>query len=112
MNFKTLLSLYNDVTDTWLPRPGRPGYEQRRVVIAPSAQLPSQAHEWRDALVVLEQGRLEVECVGGNLETFDRGAVLCLAWLPLRLLRSTGGEPAVVLAVRRCRLTMGANGDL
>ena len=112
MNFGELLSLYNDVTDAWLPRPGAPEYEQRRVSIAPGAELVSDAADWSDALVVLERGGVEVECTAGTRQRYAARALLCLAWLPLRLLRSTGAEPAVLLAVRRRRPTMGANGDL
>jgi quercetin dioxygenase-like cupin family protein len=103
MNFARVLGLYNDVTDAWLPRPGRPEYEQRRLVIEPGAEHPSGADAWADALVVVESGRLEVECVAGARRTFQATAMLCLGWLPLRALRNTGAEPAVLVAIRRRR---------
>ena len=89
------------MTDSWLPAAGRPDYEQRRLVIASGAEQASCAAAWADALVVLERGSLEVECLAGARETFNAPAVLCLSWLPLRTLRSTGADPAVVVAVRR-----------
>jgi hypothetical protein len=112
MNFQTVLRLYNDVSDPWLPRAGHPAFEQRRVTIAAGAELLSDAAEWSDALVVLEQGRVEVECEAGSRQRYMARALLCLAWLPLRVLRSAGPGPAVLLAVRRRQPTMGANGDL
>jgi hypothetical protein len=103
MNFAPVLGLYNEVNDVWLPRPGRPEYEQRRLVIAPGAEHPSGADEWADALVVIESGRLEVECLAGARRMFQANALLCLGWLPLRALRNTGAEPAVLVAIRRRR---------
>ena len=91
------------MNDIWLPRPGRPGYEQRRLVIAPGAEHPSSAAEWPDSFVIVESGRLEVICQAGARWVFEAGAMLWLDWLPLCTLRSTGSDPAVLLAVRRRR---------
>ena len=91
------------MTHSWLPGAGRPDYEQRRLVIAPGTEHASSAAEWADALVLLERGSLEVECLAGARRTFEAEAMLCLDWLPLRALRSTGAEPAVLVAVRRRR---------
>ena len=88
------------MTDSWLPV-GRPNYEQRRLVIAAGDELASSAAEWADALVLLERGSLEVQCLAGARWTFHAGAMLCLDWLPLRILRSLGAEPVVLVAVRR-----------
>ncbi|MDQ3811469.1 MAG: hypothetical protein M3336_14380 [Chloroflexota bacterium] len=104
MNFARVLGLYNDVTDSWLPRPGRPQYEQRRLVIAPGAEHPSGADEWADAIVVIESGHVEVECLAGARRMFQANAMVCLDWLPLRALRNTGSEPAVLVAIRRRRV--------
>ena len=91
------------MNDIWLPRPGRPGYEQRRLVIAPGAEHPSSAAEWPDSFVLVESGRLEVVCQAGARRVFEAGAMLWLNWLPLCALRSTGSDPTVLLTVRRRR---------
>jgi hypothetical protein len=64
----------------------------------------SQPRAWaRGALVVIEQGRIEVEGLGGGRRTFERGAVLWLVGLPLRALHNHGPERAVMVAFTRHR---------
>ena len=57
----------------------------------------------RDALVVVEQGRIELEAMGGGRRTFERGAVLWLVGLPLRALHNHGPGRAVMVAFTRHR---------
>jgi hypothetical protein len=57
--------------------------------------------EWRDTLVLVAAGELEVECLSGRCERFRRGAFLSLAGLPLRALRNPGGETTRLAAVSR-----------
>lgn len=76
-------------------------FSRRVVTIEPGRARPYDADEWLDALVVVEQGELHVECRAGRFRTFGRGAVLCLTGLPLRALHNRGAEPAVLVAVRR-----------
>jgi hypothetical protein len=78
-------------------------FEVRRVAVAPGRARPYDTAEWRDALVVVEQGRIELECLGGCRLTFERGAVLWLTGLPLRALHNRGPEPAVIAAFTRRR---------
>src|SRR5688572_32660026 len=99
MSFARVLRLKNDMTDSWLPDGGRPDYEQRRLVIEPGGEYVSSAAEWADALVLLKHGSLQVECLAGARRTFEAEAILCLEWLPLRALRSTSAELAVLVAV-------------
>jgi hypothetical protein len=89
------------VTPAWLPSVERPNYEERRLVIPAGEELASSADEWADALVLIQRGSLEVECLAGAKRTFDAGAMLCLDWLPLRVLRSPGDVPTLIVAVRR-----------
>lgn len=58
--------------------------------------------QWRDALVVLVAGQLELERCTGGRDRYQCGAVLTLADLPLRALRNPGDAPAVLVSVRRC----------
>jgi quercetin dioxygenase-like cupin family protein len=78
-----------------------PGFEVQVTIVAPGRDHPWRETDWRDALVVVERGRVEIECTGGMRLSFGRGAVLWLARLPVRSLRGAGPEPAVLAAVRR-----------
>jgi quercetin dioxygenase-like cupin family protein len=79
-----------------------PGFDVQVTIVAAGREHPWREADWRDALVVVERGRVEVECTGGMSLTFGPGAVLWLAGLPVRSLRGAGPEPAVLAAVRRC----------
>jgi hypothetical protein len=78
-----------------------PPFRLRAVVVVPGEALAFDEAEWRDALVVVEQGEIELECIGGSRERFGRGDVLWLAGLPLRALGNPGLEPALLVAVSR-----------
>ena len=75
----------------------------RRIVVAPGAERAYDEAEWRDAIVVVESGRLELECSGGTSRGFRRGDVLWLIGLPLRALRNRGAVPTVLVVVSRLR---------
>jgi hypothetical protein len=78
-----------------------PRFELRVVTVAPGHRRDYDQAEWRDALVVVERGELELECLGGSRRCFRRGDVLWLEGLPLRALHNRGPEPAVLAAVSR-----------
>jgi hypothetical protein len=80
---------------------GLPGFEVRAVAVEVGIERIYNEAEWRDALVVVSRGEIELEFVGGGSCRFGRGSVLGLVGLPLRALRSTGTEPAVLVAVSR-----------
>jgi predicted enzyme related to lactoylglutathione lyase len=73
----------------------------RAVTIAPGDERPYDAAEWCDAIVSVERGELELECVSGACQRFERGSLLWLCDLPLRALRSTGRDPLLLVAVSR-----------
>jgi quercetin dioxygenase-like cupin family protein len=77
------------------------GFEVRLVAVAPGGSLAYHDAEWRDALVVVERGEIELESLSGSLRSFERGDVLWLAGLPLRALHNRGHQPAVLVAVSR-----------
>jgi catechol 2,3-dioxygenase-like lactoylglutathione lyase family enzyme len=83
------------------PTTGGRAFEAWRTVLAAGAQLPTSADDWHDALVIVEAGSLEVECLGGGHRRFEAGDMLCLAWLPLRALHNRGDTAVRLLAVRR-----------
>lgn len=79
-------------------------FDVRRIVFAPGTERPYDEAEWRDSIVVVESGRLELECDSGSSRRFGRGAVLWLIDLPLRVLRNAGTAPTVLVAVSRPRI--------
>jgi hypothetical protein len=78
-----------------------PGFEFRAVAVEAGVERIYDEAEWRDSLVVVTRGEIELECVGGESCRFGRGSVLCLVGLPLRALRSRGTEPALLVSVSR-----------
>jgi hypothetical protein len=90
---------------------GDQAFQVRRIVVAPGAERPYDESEWRDALVVIESGKLELECRSGTRSRFDRGDVLWLIGLPLRVLRNRGAVPTVLVAITRFRPARTAHFD-
>jgi hypothetical protein len=78
-----------------------PLFDVRTVDIAPAAMRAYDAGEWRDALVVVERGEVELESLHGSLRSFGRGSILWLADLPLRALHNRGPDHALLVAVTR-----------
>lgn len=88
---------------TFLGRRLPSAFDVRVVTVEPGRARPYASAEWRDAMVVVEVGSLELECVDGGRERFERGDVLMLAGLPLRALHCGGEVAAVLVAVSRRR---------
>jgi hypothetical protein len=88
--------------------------ELRTVVLAPRRRLAYDQADWRDAVVVVEGGELEVEWLGGSRQRFLRGDVLCLSGLPLWALHNPGCEPIVLAVVsrRKTPMSLGPAGRL
>jgi hypothetical protein len=86
-----------------LRRPLPPGFELRIVVVAPGRPRAYDESEWRDALVVVERGEIELESLGGSRARLLRGDVVWLRGLPLRALHNPRREPALLVAVSRRR---------
>lgn len=81
-----------------------PRFERRVVTVAPGRARPYDEAEWRDAIVVVERGEIELEGLSGRRGCFRRGDILWLAGVPLRALHNHGCKPAVLVAVsRRCQ---------
>jgi hypothetical protein len=77
------------------------GFRRRVVELAPDQVLRFDAAAWKDTIVVLTAGEIELECSSGERRRFGRGAILCLARLPLSFVRNSGPEPARLLAISR-----------
>lgn len=78
-----------------------PAFEMRTASMAPGSALAYDESEWRDALVVVDRGEIELECVHGTRLRFGRGDVLWLMGVPLRALHNPGCETVVLVAVAR-----------
>jgi quercetin dioxygenase-like cupin family protein len=76
-------------------------FDTRVVELAPNCVLLYDTTSWHDALVVVTDGEIEVECAAGERERFSSGAILCLAPLSVRWLRNTGPVPARLVAIWR-----------
>ncbi len=84
-----------------LGRPLPPAFVRREVVLVPGAERAYVAADWRDALVIVEQGTLELVGLGGTCRRLECGAVLWLAGLPLRALRNPGSVNTRIVAISR-----------
>ena len=73
----------------------------RVVAVAPGDDRPYDEAEWRDALVLVRSGQIELHGVSGACSSFGRGDLLYLQGVPLRALHNPGAEPAVLVAVSR-----------
>ncbi len=74
----------------------------RRIVILPAgATRPYDDDEWRDAIVVVEQGAVELRCHAGGNRSFRAGDVLWMVGLSLVALHNPGPDELVLVAIRR-----------
>ena len=78
-----------------------PSFDRRVLVLAPGHTLVYHDAEWRGALVVVEQGQIELECLDGSRHRFGHGAILWLDRLPLLALHNCAHISAVLVAVAR-----------
>jgi hypothetical protein len=76
-------------------------FQRWELVLAPGSEHPTEADPWADALVLIQHGRLEVDCRAGGTRTFGAGDLLALDRLGLRVLRNPGHVPVRLVAVRR-----------
>jgi hypothetical protein len=82
---------------SFIDRPLPPSFELRVVAVAPGHERSYDEAEWRGALVVVERGEIELECLAGNRLSCGVGSVLWLVGLPLRALHNHGPETAAVI---------------
>jgi hypothetical protein len=77
------------------------GFSRRVFRVAPGLELGLGPGGLPDAIVVVEQGELELECRAGTCRRFAPGSMLPIARLPIAHLRSVGPGPLVLVAVSR-----------
>lgn len=69
--------------------------------MAPGGERAYRDDEWRDALVMVVRGDIEVVCRYGGRRCFEGGDLLWFDGLPIRVLHNRGAEPAVLVAIAR-----------
>jgi hypothetical protein len=87
--------------DALLRDPLPEGFSRRVLRVAPGFELGLEPHGLSDAIVVVEQGELELECRAGTCRRFGRGSMIPIGRLPMTRLRSVGPGPLVLVAVSR-----------
>jgi hypothetical protein len=81
------------------PAPPPEGFTRRVFRVGPGLALDMDCLRQPHAIVVVEQGVLEIECRGGTSRSFGRGSMIPIARLPVARLRSVGPSPLVLVAV-------------
>jgi quercetin dioxygenase-like cupin family protein len=76
-------------------------FDIRTVAVEPGDTLPYEEGDWRDALVVVEQGEIVLQMLCGRSCFLQQGDTIWLAGLPLAGLHNRGDEPAVLVATAR-----------
>jgi hypothetical protein len=92
------------VGDTLFRDPLPDGFSRRIFRVAAGRELGLEPGRLTDAICVVEQGELELECRAGTCRRFGRGSMLPIALLPVSRLRSVGRRPLVLVAVSRAPL--------
>jgi quercetin dioxygenase-like cupin family protein len=78
-----------------------PSFGRRVVELAPGAELAFDPAIWRDAIVFVLAGEVEVRCAGGASHRFGPGDIVCFTRLPVRTLCNGGAVPVRLLAIWR-----------
>ena len=73
------------------------------MALEPGCTLAYDEADWRDALVTVESGELELVMTCGRSCFFQRGDLLWFEGLPLASLRNRGDEPTVLVTASRNR---------
>jgi hypothetical protein len=74
-------------------------FERRTLTIAPGASRAPGDADWPRAIVLVTQGELELEGVGGGRAHFGEGDLIWTHDVPLRALRNRGPDDVVLLGV-------------
>jgi hypothetical protein len=78
-----------------------PWFQRRVVTIAPGETVGAGDSAWRDEIVSVESGALDIVGPDGAVLHLGAGAVLWLDGVAHVALRGAGEEPTVLAAIRR-----------
>ena len=84
-----------------------PTFETRSFPVAPGGERVYDEADWRDAIVFVESGEIELDSLRGATLRFRRGDMLWLSGLPIRALCNRGRKAAVLVAVSRADEFLG-----
>jgi mannose-6-phosphate isomerase-like protein (cupin superfamily) len=82
------------------------GYARRVFRVAPGLELGVQPSHLRDAIMVVAQGELELECRAGTCRRFGCGSMIPIGPMSIPHVRNPGPDPLVLLVISR-NLTLG-----
>lgn len=85
----------------FLGRPIPDKFGVRRITVPPGAERRTVADEWKDAIVVLESGAIDVVAPSGGRRTFAPGDMLCLEWVACERIVNVGTVDAELIAIHR-----------
>jgi hypothetical protein len=82
------------------------GFSKRVFLIAPGRKVDLDARGVLDAIVLVEEGEIELECRAGMRRRFGRGSIIPITRPPVAHARSVGSDPLLLLSVSRAALTL------
>lgn len=75
-------------------------FSKEFVELAPGDELRVDPALWQDAIVFVEHGEIELECISGECRRFAPTSIVCFSPV-MRLLRNRGDEPVRLVAISR-----------
>ncbi len=75
-------------------------FSRRVGQLVPGREVRLDPAVWQDAIVFVEAGEIELECVSGERRRFARSAIVCFTPV-VRLLRNSGDVPVRLIAISR-----------
>jgi hypothetical protein len=77
------------------------GFRRRSLVIPPGSHHAYRPSEWSEAIVMVQQGEIELESAGQPARRFRSGDLLWLGGLGAGAIRNHGPGAAVLVAVSK-----------
>jgi hypothetical protein len=77
------------------------GIRRRSLVIPPGGHHAYRPSDWKEAIVMVKRGEIELECPGQPPRRFGQGDLLWLGGLGAGAIRNPGPGTAVLVAVSK-----------
>jgi hypothetical protein len=81
------------------------GFSRRVFRVATGLEVDLGARGVLDAIVLVEEGEIELECRAGMRRRFGRGSIIPITRPPVAHARSVGSRPLLLLSVSRAAVT-------